>query len=133
MTASSFADPQDVAGYRKAIQNGEARAQARARHDNGVGKWGDDTTSATVPMCALPRDDWVAKWGPGNKARGKPILVAYNGKVIVCELRDTLPAKTNIKNGVGIDLNPGAAKALGLNPPIKVKNVKWEWAVDGIG
>lgn len=128
MTASSFADPADVAAYRRAIAQGETPAQARKSHDNGVGKWGDDTTSTTTPMCALPRDDWVAKWGPGNQARGKPIRVAYKDNVILCELRDTLPAKKNIKNGVGIDLNPGAVKALGLKPRVKVKNVKWEWA-----
>lgn len=127
VTATSFADRTDLALYHRLINEGETPAQARRLADNGVGKWGDDTTSTTIPMCALPRDDWVAKWGSGNQARGKTIRVAYKDKVIVCELRDTLPAKKNIKNGVGIDLNPAAVMALGLKPPIKVKNVKWEW------
>jgi hypothetical protein len=79
-------------------------------------------------MCALPLDDWRTKWGPGNKARGKKIAVSYKAKTIVCELRDTMPAKAKITNGAGIDLSPGAAKAFGKGPPFMLKNVRWKWA-----
>ena len=48
-------------------------------------------------------------------------LVTVGEKTVVCELRDTMPAKANVKNGAGIDLNPAAAKALGLKPPFKVR------------
>ena len=49
-----------------------------------------------------------------------------NGRAIVCELRDTMPARRNIKNGAGIDLNPAAVRALGLEPPIKTR-AEWWW------
>jgi hypothetical protein len=78
-------------------------------------------------MCALPREDWQAKWGKGTRARGQLIKVTYKDKTIVCELRDTMRAKKNITNGAGIDLNPGAQKAFGVKPPFKLKNVRWEW------
>jgi len=35
--------------------------------------------------------------------------------------------KANIKNGAGIDLNPGFAKAFNVTPPFMLKNVQWEW------
>ncbi|AJZ60150.1 hypothetical protein OI25_2927 [Paraburkholderia fungorum] len=78
-------------------------------------------------MCALPRDDWVAKWGEGSAARGKSVVVTYRGVTIVGELRDTMPSEKNIKNGAGIDLNPGFAKAFGLAPPFMIHGVEWEW------
>jgi len=40
-----------------------------------------------------------------------------------------MPWKKNIHNGAGIDLNPDAVRALGLEPPIMVP-AKWEWAWD---
>jgi hypothetical protein len=39
-----------------------------------------------------------------------------------------MPKKQNIKNGAGIDLNPGFAKAFGVTPPFMLKNVQWDWA-----
>jgi hypothetical protein len=121
--ASSFADPQDVADYKKCLKSGMTPKQCLAHGDNGIGLWGDDTT-VDKPMCALPRPVWTAKWG-GDAARGKKIELTFKGKKVICELRDTLPAKP--KHNVGIDLNPGAAKALGLKPPFLQKNVGWRW------
>jgi hypothetical protein len=126
--ATSFADPADVVAYKKAIAEGKSEREALKVGDNGVGKWGDFTATEAAPMCALPPEDWRSKWGPGNKARGKKVAVTYKGKTVVGELRDTMPSKVNIKNGAGIDLNPGFAKALGLKPPFKVSGVRWEWA-----
>lgn len=131
--ASSFADPADVAAFRKwyriyrseGCSHSVAERKAFAKGDNGVGCWGDDTTAGR-PMCALPPDDW--QW-LGKKARGALVRVKANGKEVVCELRDRMPWKKNIKNGCGIDLNPAACKALGLTPPIKVK-ATWSWAQD---
>ena len=128
--ASSFADPKDVAAYRRAIAEGKSEKQALKVGDNGIGQWGDDTTSVDTPMCALPPEDWKARWDKGSAARGKHVAVTYNGKTVVGELRDTMPAKANIKNGAGIDLNPGFAKAFGETPPFMLKNVQWEWADD---
>lgn len=54
VTASSFADPADVAAYKAAIKAGKTEKEALALGDNGIGYWGDDTTSEAQPMCALP-------------------------------------------------------------------------------
>lgn len=124
VTASSFADPADVAAYKKCIKAG--RTDCFALGDNGIGLWGDDTTVAK-PMCALPREDWLTKWKKPSVARGKRIEVSFRGKKITCELRDTMPAKAKRLNKAGIDLNPGAAKALGLRPPFMQQGVSWRW------
>ena len=120
--ASSFADPADIVGFKRAKARGLTDVQAFAYGDNGIGCWGDDTTAAK-PMVALPPEDWK---GFGPEARGKVVKIEYLNRWIFAELRDTMPARRNIKNGCGIDLNPEACKILGLNPPIRVK-VKWSW------
>lgn len=122
--ASSFADPADVRAYKRCLRSGRTPKQCLAVGDNGIGLWGDDTT-VDKPMCALPRTVWQAKWGRGNAARGKRIEISFRGRKAVCELRDTLPAKP--KHNVGIDLNPGAARALGLTPPFLQDGVGWRW------
>ena len=126
--ASSFADPADIAAYKKAIAAGKTEAEALKVGDNGIGKWGDDTTREDVPIWALPPEDWEGKWGKGDTARGKKVAVTYKGKTVIGELRDTMPRKANIKNGAGIDLNPGFAKAFGVRQPFMLKDVTWEWA-----
>ena len=124
--ASSFADPADVVAFKKCIKSGKTEVQCFAVGDNGIGLWGDDTTVAT-PICALPRDVWLAKWKKQSIARGKKIELSFKNKTVICELRDTLPPTAKIKNGAGIDLNPGAAEALGLKPPFMQPNVGWRW------
>jgi hypothetical protein len=118
--ASSFADPKDLADY--------ARSGSLAAGDNGVGCWGDVTAQDTVAMCALPPEDIIAKWGSmkARAARRKRVIVRANDREIVCELADRMPAKADIKNGAGIDLNPAAGKRLGLIPPFLVR-AEWEW------
>src|SRR6478736_2151428 len=120
--ASSFADPADVAAFRRCKAQGNSDQVCFRVGDNAIGKWGDPT-DAPVPMCALPPEDWQPL---GAKARGAKVLVTGNGRSVVCELRDTMPAKANIKNGAGIDLNPAAVAALGLHPPILVP-ATWRW------
>lgn len=124
--ASSFADPADIAGFRKCKNKGGSDMECFKVGDNGIGLWGDDTTGPT-PMCALPRDIWMKKFGSVPKAKGKKVLVRANGKEVECVLGDTMPRLANIKNGAGIDLNPAAAKALGLKPPFMVQ-AEWRWA-----
>jgi hypothetical protein len=124
--ASSFADPADVAVYKKCLRSGRTALQCYGVGDNGIGLWRDDTTVAK-PMCALPRDVWLAKWKTKSIARGKKIELSFNGKKVICELRDTMPTTAKITNGARIDLNPGAAKALGLKPPFMQPNVGWRW------
>src|SRR6516164_2903007 len=126
--ASSFADPADIAAYKRALAEGKTEEEALKVGDNGVGKWGDSTACDDMPMCALPPEDWMSKWGPGTNARGKKVSVTYRGKTVIGELRDTMPAKAKITNGAGIDLNPGFAKAFGLSPPFLISEVEWEWA-----
>lgn len=121
--ASSFADPADVAAFRRCKATGKTDQQCFAVGDNGIGCWGDDTT-ADRPMCALPPEDWSSL---GSKARGAKVLVKANGREVLCELRDTMPKKKNITNGAGIDLNPAAVRMLGLKPPIMI-SATWEWA-----
>lgn len=121
--ASSFADPKDIAAFKKCKATGKSDLECFRVGDNGIGAWGDDTT-VDRPMCALPREDWKHL---GSNARGKKVRVAIAGQTVICELRDTMPAKKNIKNGAVIDLNPSAVKAFGLTPPI-MKDCAWSWA-----
>jgi hypothetical protein len=118
----------DVASYRKARAQGRTEIDALKVGDNGIGCWGDMTAGDDVPMCALPPEDWLAKWRTGANARGKKVAVTYGGKTVIGELRDTMPHKIEIKNGAGIDLNPGFAKAFGLKPPFLLPGFKWDWA-----
>lgn len=122
--ASSFADPADIAGFKrcKALGHSDQYCFGPEGGDNGIGKWGADTTSNT-PMCALPPEDWQHL----SKPAGALVLVTHDGQKVVCELQDTMPKRANIKNGAVIDLNPSAAKALGLKPPFMVP-ATWQWA-----
>ncbi len=121
--ATSFADPADVARFRACKQTGASDQRCFKTGDNGIGVWGDKTTGNT-PMVALPREDWEHL---GDAARGRKVAVTIAGKTVICELRDTMPRKANIKNGGVIDLSPGAAKAFGLTPPFK-HWATWRWA-----
>lgn len=120
--ASSFADPADISAFRRCKAAGKSDQECFKVGDNGLGKWGDDTTEGSGPSCALPPDDWQHLPTP-RRAR---VLVKANGRSVVCELRDTMPKKANIKNGAGIDLNPDACAALGLRPPI-MADATWQW------
>lgn len=120
--ASSFADPADVAAFRRCKKQGKTDLECFAVGDNGRGRWGDDTTK-DVPMCALPPEDWEFL---GSRARGASVLVTCGDKKVICELRDTMPHRKNIKNGAGIDLNPAAWSALGFTPP-QLRQVTWRW------
>jgi len=130
VTASSFADPADVKAYRDAIAAGKAEQEALKLGDNGIGLWGDDTTSEDMPVCALPPEDWKGRWKTKAAARGKRVTVTYKGKTVIGELRDTMPARASIKNGAGIDLNPGFARLFGVKPPFMLKDVEWRWTDD---
>ena len=124
--ASSFADLADLAAYKRAKARGLSDREAFKFGDNGIGLWGDFTATEHSPMCALPPEDWIDRWVTRTKARGAKVAVTYKAKTIIGELRDTMPHKHNIKNGAGIDLNPGFAKAFGLRPPFLVW-LNWEW------
>ncbi len=122
--ASSFADPADIAAFRRAKARGLSDQQAFKVGDNGIGCWGDRTDQGTGPACALPPEDWKPL---GPKARLAKVCVIANGRSVTCLLKDTMPARRNITNNAGIDLNPDAIAALGLTPPVLVP-ATWEWA-----
>lgn len=133
--ASSFADPADVAAYRKWYKRYRAegyeheRAQQLAfkKGDNGIGFTGLNCADPAIRYCALPREDWLERWGSKKEASGRPVIVTYNGKDYPGFLGDTMPGRANITNGCGIDLNPGFAQALGVHPPFIIQ-VAWRWA-----
>lgn len=120
--ATSFADPADVAAFRRCKDQGGTDQHCFSVGDNGVGKWGDSCVAGTGPACALPPEDWSQVPNP----RKKLVTVKYGEKSVVCELRDTMPHKANIKNGAGIDLNPDACEALGISIPADAR-VSWAW------
>lgn len=121
--ASSFADPADIAAFRRCKNEGHSDQHCFRFGDNGVGAWGHDTTG-TIPMCALPREDWQE----ANKVGGSIVRVSFGSITVDCVLGDTMPRRANIKNGAGIDLNPAAVEAFGLRPPILKDGFSWEWA-----
>lgn len=122
MMASSFADPADVAAYKKAKAQGKTDNEARAVGDNGVGCWGDSTVAGTGPACALHKSLIESRWGKSWKKTGKhkTVRVRYGNSEIVCALKDICGMRDRI------DLNPDAVAAIGLTPPILV-TVYWEW------
>lgn len=123
--ASSFADPADVSAFRRCKAAGKSDRECFKVGDNGIGCWGDDTTG-DAPMCALPPDDMIARFGSVDAAKHRRVLVTVGDKTVSCVLADRMPWKTNIRNGCGIDLSPAACKALGLKPPVRVR-ASWRW------
>jgi|SRR6516164_6862600 hypothetical protein len=119
VTATSFADPDDIAAFKRCKESGMSDNEAFKYGDNGIGCYGDDTTKGIC--CALPPDAMESKWGSVKAAKHKRVIVSVGDKQVTCVLKDRLPR--HVKK---IDLNPGACRALGLKPPVKVKAV-WEW------
>ena len=117
--ATSFADPEDVRRFEECKAQGKSDQECFKVGDNGIGCWGDDTTTGSC--CALSPEAMKAKWGSVKTARHKRVIVSYGTRQVTCTLKDRLPHRST-----RIDLNPGACKALGLKPPVKVK-VVWEW------
>jgi hypothetical protein len=95
--ATSFADPNDVAAFRKAKNKGMSDQQAFRYGDNGIGCWGDDTSEGSGPSVALPPDDMIEKWETTQNARKRPVKVTVGNKSVV-----------------------------GLRPPIR-RSAEWEW------
>ncbi len=124
--ATSFADPADVAAYRRAKAAGKSDEEAFAVGDNGVGCWGDDCTTEH-PFCALPPEDMCERWGSVEAARHRAVKIVVNGVTLICPLGDRMPSRRHITNGAGIDLNPAACAALHLTPPVFAP-ATWQWA-----
>jgi hypothetical protein len=122
--ASSFADPADVAAFKRCKAEHRSDRECFKYGDNAIGCWGDSTAEGTGPSVALPPEIWKPF---GLSARKKPLIVRYGAIEVQCELKDTMPAIANIRNGARIDLNPDCCAALGLTPPIMTQ-VEWKWA-----
>jgi hypothetical protein len=112
--ASSFADPADIVAFKRCKATGKTDLQCFAVGDNGIGLYGANTAQDHTPMCALHRDDMVRLFGSVKNAAHKKILVHANGKEVVCSVEDRMSSVNRI------DLNPAAAKYLGLKPPFLV-------------
>lgn len=123
--ASDFASLADLKAYHEAKSKGWSDKQAFKVGDNGIGYWGDLTAQTHTPMCALPPEDMIEAWGSIEDARHARVLVVSEHKVSVeCVLADRMPHRKNITNSAGIDLNPAAIDALGMDSPVMAR-VTW--------
>lgn len=112
--ASSFADPADLASFKRCKATGKTDLQCFAVGDNGIGLYGANTAQEHTPMCALHKDDMIELFGSVKNAAHQLILVQANGKEVICSVEDRMSSLNRI------DLNPAAAKHLGLKPPFLV-------------
>lgn len=124
--ASSFADPDDVAAYHKAIANGLTHRQALAVGDNGIGAWGHITAQTHTPMVALAPSIIRARWAKLTNGKNKRVQISLGNKTVIAQVADVMPEATSGITRAGIDLNPAASRALALRPPHLVK-VEWKW------
>jgi hypothetical protein len=120
-TASSFADPADVVAFKKCKAQGKTDKQCFKVGDNGIGQFGKVTAQDKVAMVAVHADDMKVRWGSILAAAHRPVTVTVSGKTINATVEDRIGVKGRI------DLNPAAAKQLGLKPPFLVPCV-WTWA-----
>jgi chaperone required for assembly of F1-ATPase len=123
-TVTSFADPQDIAAFRRAKAAGLSDVEAFALGDNGIGEWGDVTAQDHTPMAALHRDSLESRWGSEGAARGKAILVRVGDRCVRAEIRDRCSERGRC------DLNPAALTSIGLNPPVYREHCQWWWEDD---
>ncbi len=121
--ASTFADPADIAAFRRCKASGKTDMQCFAVGDNGIGAWGHDTAQDHTPMVALPREVWKR----AGKTGGAKVQVRYYGRTVNAILGDTMPSLANIRNDAGIDLNPATCLALGITAPYLGADVSWRW------
>ena len=113
-TASSFADPADLMAFKKCKATGKTDLQCFKVGDNGVGQFGKITAQWRTPMVAVHAVDMKVRWGSVNAAAHRPVTVTVKGKTVQATVEDRIGVKGRI------DLNPAAAKALGLTPPFLV-------------
>jgi hypothetical protein len=121
VTASSFADPADVVAFEKCKAQGKTDQECFKVGDNGIGQFGKITAQEHTAMVAVHADDMKTRWGSIIAAAHRPVIVTVNDKTIDATVEDRIGVKDRI------DLNPAAAKALGLKPPFLVPCV-WNWA-----
>lgn len=121
---TSFGTYQDLTSYCKCRNNGGSANGCYAKGDSGIGAWGDITGQRNVPMCALPPEAMIRRFGSSRLARGKKVRVWIDGisEPVICECRDKGP------NGV-CDLNPAALRKFGFAEDLELnRQGRWEWA-----
>ena len=109
-TGTVFAGPKDRAAYDRAKASGATELQALAVGDNGIGAGGANTSDPTKNYVAAS----PAFMAANNLKLGDPLTVSANGKTTTAFIGDHLP--NDSKNGSGLDLNPGTAASLGVDP-----------------
>lgn len=122
--ASSFADPADVASFRRCKAAGGSDQECFKTGDNGVGAWGDDCSEGSGISCAIPPDDMIALFGSIDAAHMQTISVETIGHQGYAVIKDRMPWKRHITNGAVIDCNPDLVEALGEKPPMMIA-AKW--------
>lgn len=125
--ASSFADPKDIAAFKRCKAQGHSDVYCFGYGDNGRGQWDDDTTEGSGPCCAVPGSRMVERWGSWANAKHKKIEVVIGMQSLVLPVKDRL--SEDLSSGAVIDLNPDAGAFFGLNPPFMVP-VRWRWTGD---
>ena len=129
--ASSFADPADVAAFKRCKAKGKSDEECFKVGDNAIGVWNDDTSQGSGPSCALPPEvmEYYFDATSTNKwrdARNVVILVrlASGGPEVEVAIRDRMPHIATLErkgSKYRIDLNPDAVLALGKRWPLETK------------
>lgn len=122
VTATSFADENDLRAYHNAIAEGRSQYYALSVGDNGVGEWKDSTIEGTGLGCALPPHEIRAKWGTLDAGHLKPVNITMAGITVTAILKDILP-----DSAVRVDCTPDTVTALGQTCPMEVP-ATWAWA-----
>jgi hypothetical protein len=123
--ASTFADPMDIARFETCKATGKPDSLCFLVGDNGIGFWGDDTTTTDKALCAFGRSTLAERFGGFDdewktKAKHAPVRVTYKNKTVDCIVADVGAPEGRI------DLNPGACDKLGIKPGDLV-SAFWEW------
>lgn len=119
-TFSSFADPADIRAFKQCKTTGRSDVSCFNEGDNGIGQFGQITAQDTIPMVAINGEEMKDRWGSIPAAAHRVVLLLCNNIHIEARVEDRISAPGRV------DLNPAAAKALGLNPPFLTAG-EWMW------
>lgn len=120
---SSFADPADVESFKRCKRTGQSDVACFEVGDNGIGQFGQVTAQDSIPMVAVHASEMVARWGSTHGAAHRPVLLRRGAMVIEARVEDRISAAGRV------DLNPAAARQLGLTPPF-IAAGEWKWKED---
>lgn len=120
--ASSFADPKDVAAFKRCKQGGKTDLQCFAVGDNGVGQFGVITAQDVTPYVAVHHDDMVSRWGSehGAALREVELIIAGHPEPIIAKVGDRISERGRI------DCNPAILKIAGRKAPM-MTGAQWRW------